>query len=402
MSLSPYTAETIKHTAIAYKYKISTQSKIIYTSVLIIVTGILLALPFIKVKISVKSMGGGFQPLVEKQQLFAPITGRITKLMIRDNQSVKKGDTLLLMDASLPRTQGDLLQTRLSQLNQNLQDVDRIIYALGQDKLTLRLSDLRTGQYQASWQQYVQELKTNYLEKEQAERIYKRHESLYQNQVLTAAEFEKYTFDFEQAKAKWVLVSKNYKSKCQIEASQYRNELRQLQSTRQDYNEQEKQRVFKAPLDGSIQNMIGLHDGSYVIASQKIAEISPAGGLFAYCYLKPSDIGLIHKGQGVRFQVDAFQYNQWGILTGKVIDVADDASIINNQLFFKVKCSLDKNYLELKSGYKGYIKKGMTFTARFTVTERSLYQLLYDKIDNWIKPKQTQNISQKKSDVSEE
>ena len=63
MSLSPYTAETIKHTAIAYKYKISTQSKIIYTSVLIIVTGILLALPFIKVKISVKSMGWWFSAI---------------------------------------------------------------------------------------------------------------------------------------------------------------------------------------------------------------------------------------------------------------------------------------------------------------------------------------------------
>jgi HlyD family secretion protein len=53
---------------------------------------------------------------------------------------------------------------------------------------------------------------------------------------------------------------------------------------------------------------------------------------------------------------------------------------------FKVKCSLDVDHLKLKNGYKGYLKKGMNFTARFSVAERSLYQLLFDKVDDWINP----------------
>ena len=387
MSLSPYTAETIAHTAIAYKYKISTKSKIIYSAVLLIVTGVLFSLPFIKVKISVKSVLGEFKPLAEKQQLFAPITGRVTHLLIKDNQQVKQGDTLLVMDASVPKAQSVLLQTRLIQLKQNLQDVAQIIRTLSQSNSAMTSISLQTGQYQASWQQYLQEIKASILEKEQAERVYRRNETLYRSQVLTASEFEKFSFDLEQAKSKLMLVMKNYKSKCQVEASQYRNELRQLEGTSEDYSEQEKQRVLKAPLNGSIQNIMGIQAGTYVIASQKVAEISPEGGLFAYCYLKPSDIGFIYEGQPVRLQVDAFQYNQWGMLTGKVIDIGDDLMIMNNQPFFKVKCSLDKNFLSLKNGYKGYIKKGMSFSARFTVTERSLYQLLYDKVDDWIRPK---------------
>lgn len=34
----------------------------------------------------------------------------------------------------------------------------------------------------------------------------------------------------------------------------------------------------------------------------------------------------------------------------------------------------------------------MTFTARFTVAERSLYQLLYDKVDDWVNPNVTGKI----------
>ena len=394
MSLSPHTAETIVNTAIAYKYKISTQSKVIYLTVLVVVVGALAALPFLKVQISVRSASGYLQPAVEKQQLYAPITGRITQLMVLDNQKIKQGDTLFLMDASVPKMQNDILQAQLSQLNQNLQDVNRIIKALDQN-VNVPIADLQTGQYQASWQQYVQELKNSRLAKDQAERTYKRYEILYHNKVLTAVEFEKYRLEMEQARSNFVLVEKNYKSKCQADANKYQNDLRELQKMQESYHEQEKQFVLRAPVSGSIQNMGSLHAGAYVIGSQKVAEISPEGTLLAYCYIKPSDIGLIHQGQDARFQIDAFNYNQWGLLRGKILDVSDDILVFNNQPFFKVKCSLDKNYLQLKNGYKGYLKKGMSLSARFAVAERSLYQLLYDKVDNWVNPKQAQSPSSK-------
>lgn len=53
---------------------------------------------------------------------------------------------------------------------------------------------------------------------------------------------------------------------------------------------------------------------------------------------------------------------------------------------FRVRCSLDQTYLELQNGFRGDIKKGMTFQARFIVSRRSLFQLLYDKVDDWLNP----------------
>lgn len=44
--------------------------------------------------------------------------------------------------------------------------------------------------------------------------------------------------------------------------------------------------------------------------------------------------------------------------------------------------------MQLKSGYKTKVSKGMTLTARYIITRRSLFELLFDKVDDWLNPKQ--------------
>jgi hypothetical protein len=89
----------------------------------------------------------------------------------------------------------------------------------------------------------------------------------------------------------------------------------------------------------------------------------------------------------VNFQLDAFNYNQWGSARGKVIEISEDIVNIDKSPVFKVRCKLLTDYLELKNGYKGRLKKGMTLTSRFKLIRRSLFDLLYDKTDNWLNPK---------------
>jgi HlyD family secretion protein len=86
-------------------------------------------------------------------------------------------------------------------------------------------------------------------------------------------------------------------------------------------------------------------------------------------------------------QVDAYNYNEWGLLTGKVSSISSDVFMDNKQPYFKIRCQLDQHSLQLKNGYQGKIKKGMTIQAHFHVAKRSIYQLLYDKTDNWLNPK---------------
>ena len=100
---------------------------------------------------------------------------------------------------------------------------------------------------------------------------------------------------------------------------------------------------------------------------------------------------MININQTVKFQIDAFNYNQWGLLEGKVIEIDKNITINEQQAFFKVKCKLNSKKLTLKSGYKTQVSKGMTLTTRYIITRRSLFDLLFDKVDDWLNPKTINN-----------
>ena len=59
--------------------------------------------------------------------------------------------------------------------------------------------------------------------------------------------------------------------------------------------------------------------------------------------------------------------------------------IISKLKYFFLKVYLRK--LKLKNGYTVSLTKGLSLHAEFTIARRSLYQLIYDKADDWLNPK---------------
>jgi len=74
---------------------------------------------------------------------------------------------------------------------------------------------------------------------------------------------------------------------------------------------------------------------------------------------------------------------------GRVHDVNNNllANEQTGEFFFTVRCQLDRDYLSLKNGYKAQVGKGHTYTARFYLTDRTLWQLLFDRMDDWFNPR---------------
>ena len=106
------------------------------------------------------------------------------------------------------------------------------------------------------------------------------------------------------------------------------------------------------------------------------------------CYVSAKDIGMIKVGQTAKFQIEAFDYNYFGMATGQVFSIANDVILIDRIPVFKVMCRLNETSLKLSNGFTGVIKKGMGFRARFKITKRTLWQLLYDNLKNWFDPTQ--------------
>ncbi len=386
MSVSAWNDSFIPFQSIRNKYNSGAGGSIIYMVVLSATIITLALLPFIPVQISINCQGL-IQSSMERVEIFASASGKIIEIKIKDNQTVSTGDTVLIIDSSLPTQQSKILNRRSSQIRKFLKDAERIINHVNHQDVSSTEPVFLTEQYRASWLQFHQEFEERLLNREQAERIFKRSNILYEKGAITFSESEKFRFDYDRAVSDQTLQINRWRSQWEIEASGYKRELIDLLSREAELREQNKLFTIEAPVNGSVQNLAGIQAGSYVFVNQKIAEISPDAQFIAIGYVKTSDIGLIRKGQMVNFQVDTFNYNQWGLISGKVIDISDDI-IFSDQgvAVFKVRCVLDSDHLKLKNEYKGYLKKGMSFTARFVVAERTLFDLLYDKLDDWLNP----------------
>ena len=137
---------------------------------------------------------------------------------------------------------------------------------------------------------------------------------------------------------------------------------------------------------GSITALPFLRIPLYISSRGKIIDMdSQEDYLIVECKIRPGEIGLIRKNTPLTYQIDAFDHNQWGMATGKILHVSQDADILHEQVVFRILCSIDEKYLSLNQ-HRAYLRKEQTLTANIKLAERSLFQLLSDHWHNWLDP----------------
>jgi HlyD family secretion protein len=358
--------------------KNKTKSISIYIVVVLAVVLVLALLPVIQIDISSQSRG-----IVRSKTDNVPVTslvsGKITQLFIKNNGFVHQNDTLFVVSKEVLDSQKELQDTLQNSVSVLLQDVTNL---LKNNTSSLKITTLKEDFYK--YQAQKNELQSKVL---QAQINYNRYKTLFDKDVIAKAEYEKYLFELRfanqslqsfinQQKATW----ENQKQELEERIKNHKGNIDKIETEAKNY-------VVLAPTNGTIENFIGLQVGSFVNASQPIATLSPEDNLIVENTVSPNDIGLLQINQEVKFQLDAFNYNQWGLLEGKIIDIDKNITINENQAYFKVRCSVKNKNLQLKSGYKTSIAKGMTLTTRYIITRRSLFDLLFDKVDDWLNPK---------------
>ena len=370
--------EIINDTTETLFAKHTTRSKVIYMTVVIAIAVVLVSLPFIYVEISTQARGIIRTPF-ENNQLQAVVYGEIIQINITENTEVKKGDTLLILNSEHIQEQ---INRKEERINENMSFIEDISLLLAREEKNLStpkyITELRYFKSAINEQQ----TNINFLLKE-----YQVSQSLYYKDVTPKQEYLQRKNNYEAALRQMENTKEQFFNRWEAERTNYEIEIRELESAIKQLHEEKTRYVIKAPASGSIIQFSGVKQGNFIAPSQTIAYISDDSDLLVECYISPMDIGFIKQCQRVAFQLDAFNYNQWGLAHGEVMEISKDIIIMNEQPVFRVRCSLDNSYLELKSGYKGYLKKGMTLTGRFYLTDRSLWQLLFDKVDNWVNPK---------------
>ncbi|MDR1876126.1 MAG: HlyD family efflux transporter periplasmic adaptor subunit [Flavobacteriaceae bacterium] len=351
----------------------------IYTVVIFVIALVIILLPFINIDISTQSRG-----IIRSQSENVPISnivrGRVTYINLYNNQNIQKGDTLVTVETTTLDAETTMNADIQRDLSAILEDLNRVTSG--------RASSLQTSEIQREYQTYIQRYQGALASREQAQKTYNRNKLLYNQGVISASEMEQYEHDLRIAKTSLQTLEQQQYASWQTHKREIIQQIKNYSGVINQIEAGKKNYYIIAPISGSITNFTGIQKGTFLYEGTIVAEISVQDSLRIETFVSPNDIGLIKEGQSVKFQIDTYNYNQWGMLTGEVSNIDQDISIEQNgSAYFKVWCKLDKNYLQLKNGYKGQIKKGMTLTTRFYINRRSLWELLYDKVDNWLNPK---------------
>ena len=323
---------------------------------------------------------------MEKQIIYTPFQGKVIFTSIRNGERVLKGDTLFIIDSETIRTQQSALLQSMHENSASINDLELLTKTDSSDMFPVP-GKLATQRYKAEFtniknQQSIQFQK--YLKKKTE---HERNQLLYSQKIIPESDYENSIFILTSEKENLKQILIQQKSLWQSDLAIRKIEAVRLLSDFEQCSHELNNRIVLSPADGEIIQSSDIQTGSIVTPGQKIAEISPDGELVATCFVKPADIGLIHENQKVKMQVDAFNYNEWGMLYGNIIDISDDMIVENGSTaWFRIKCKPSQTFLSLKDGRKAYVKKGMSLNTRIILIRRSLLNLLFDKADKWFNP----------------
>jgi HlyD family secretion protein len=356
------------------------RTKILYPVILFAVVAAFVSLFYIYIDVGITATGI-IKPRGERNIITAPASGKIEFVKLAENILVNKGDTLFIVVSETITSQVPALNRRKDEIGSMILDLNNILDSKN-------AFSLQSPVYIRIYNHYTTQLKELQHKNNVCKTAYEREKKLFDKGITAAADFEKYEADYKNAQLAINTYMRGQRAQWQSDKVSYENELSDIETKLAQIEIQSAETVVTATINGVIQRIESVSNGSYVHAGQQLVEIAPDGNLLAECYVTSNDIGLLTKNLPVRMQIDAFNYNQWGMLDGKIIDIAEDITITNDASYYKIYCSLERNYLQLKNGYKAYVKKGMKINAHCIVNRRSLFQLLYDKIDDWINPAQ--------------
>ena len=380
MSFIP--SEWIKNSMDVYLRQHPVHGRKIYWLVLFALAVALAALPFIYVDVSVQN-AGIIRPVAEKTEIRAGITERVDSVYVREGQDLNPGDTILTFRPFNPDYRIEYQEKRLKDYQEHITDLQFL--ALGQKPDTFA-SATRKQEYIL----HIQRKREQETNVSKARKDFERHQTLFNKGIISKEEYEHYQYEYNKTRNVLASLTNNQISLWQNDLNAYSNSFEEMTTALNQELKEKDRYVVTSPVGGTLDQFRGIYAGSMIQAGSLVAVVSPDSTLYAEIYVSPRNIGYIYQEMPVNIQVGSFNYNEWGTISGKVMEVSSDfmTDASGQNAFYKVKCSMDKYHLTRKNGVTGRLKKGMTVSAHFMITRRSLFDLLYQKMDDWINPTQ--------------
>ena len=360
----------------------------VYLAVLALTLGAAASMPIIQFPVTIQATGI-LRPSIERQEARAPEGGIVHAVYARDGVRVRAGDTLLSLDgrAIIARlaTADSIARARANELA----DLTALLNAPD----SVVPTNLRTRYRRQQWREHTAITVELGARTASARRDAERLRALFARGFVTLEQVEYQDAAQRTAHAAAREHVERMRSAWSEAHARVADDRQRLVAELAELRDALARHVVTAPVDGTVEMAAPLSPGSVLQRGERVATVSPNTELIGEALLTARDIALVRRGTPARLMIDALNYREWGVMDATVTDVADDATLTGDQPVFRVRCHLAGDELRLRSGQRAALGKGMTFRARFVIAERSLLQLLFDRVDDWLNPARTPRVA---------
>jgi hemolysin D len=369
------------------------------------------------------SAHGRLEPKGKTIRLDAPIAGTVARVDVKEGQTVKAGEPLLSLDTKL-------LQTELQQIKDQLEgQLNRLVQLrLMQQQLELSLRTQRL-QYQAQLAEQGSEHDRTVQRIRYFEQTYALSQQVLQKDATRATKFRRFfeqgiipgvqaedaertmlitnqslkqiqselaqaavdlkkqrsTADRIQREGEVALIAtERQRQQSQGEIAQIQGEIATLRSRSQTLALQIQQSQLRIPVAGTIFELPQSHAGAVVQPGEMLATIAPQGApLILRAQITSADSGFLKVGQPVKIKLDAYPFQEYGIVPGTIRWIAPNskpaqgAAPGSNAAVFDVEIELAQTTVQVANRTIA-LKPGQTANAEIIIRQRHVADFFLD------------------------
>lgn len=326
----------------------------------------------------------------------AEVAGKIQEVAAAEGQEVKAGDLLVRIDTRTLENQIEgekqLLEIRLAELSR-LQAMRTTLVRKHSAELNRVRSEIRLAEIDYQMAKIVLEKKTkeeervralagqghvSRVELEQAEASRKQAEleARRQGTRVDTAQIGLLQQEMSLIRARQAAAMEELEIRIQAK----RGEIEARTRTLENQTIQGQNALVRAHVNGLLTDF-RVRVGDYVRVGDRIAAITEPGPYQLDALISSKDIGKIKDGLPVKVKIDAFDYQRYGHIVGRIAYVSPESRAFpNGMVAYEVRVALESNEIG-KGNDKGQIRLGMTGQAEIiTGYERIIQSILY-----WLK-----------------
>jgi HlyD family secretion protein len=367
------------------------------------------------------SARGRLEPQGKTIRLDAPVSGTIAKVQIQEGDSVKVGQSLLELDSGVINAELQQAQVRLEGLTERLTQLELV---RNQIEMTVRAQRLqnqaqaaaqmaqiaqtrqqlefrqttlttaeallskdldRVNRYRALQEQgivsgtQVEDAERTMLENSQ--RLEQSRSELQQGQTEIDKQQHTYERMFQEGEMA-VMAGDRQQKELNAQIVEVKTEINQIEKQIKILKYQWQQRVIYAPVDGTVFQLQMQHAGAVVQPGQPIVQIAPQEAkLILKAQMDTQNSGFLRVGLPVKIKFDAYPFQDYGIVEGRVIYVSPDSKTVQSpqgsREVFELDIELNQSYIQT-SNKRINLTPGQTATAEVIIRQRRVVDFFLD------------------------